>query len=270
MELTRHLDNLSKEIKSKFDFFEFDYIIDGDIIGLYLNLKKGIKIDIEFIQRIKEVFNLIKQYGFSDRYNYELIFSDDLGKSYYPDFERLNTVLNKKVRYISIIYYFTTNKTWQNEYKDNIQRVKTKLEEGSISINDFYKDGVFYFLIKDVRSWNTIRDINIQRANPYYIYLAKEIEGKVEILSIINFFIPKNHDVFVVNKVYTLPKFRRRGYSFILHKFIQDKTGMKYESNLEFTKSGFLHMLSNRERIVSESKNIMKYLIFFESFKSSI
>lgn len=267
MKLKNHLEYLSKEINSEFEFIDFEYTINSDVVFFDFKFKKRFKIDVDTIENIKKVFNILKKYGFSHTYNYELIFRD-LKKSYYFRFERIEGMLGKSITSINIEYDFSTNKDWINEYKEKIKAVDYQLKNNPDYINNFYNYDNYYFLIKDDRSGKLLNGADIERGKPYFIYLGKEISGEIKILSIIRFFIPKNYNSFVVDKVYTLPGFRRKGYSSILHKFIQDKTGMKYDSDLEFTKSGFLHMLSNREKILSEKLNKkMKYIKLFENFE---
>lgn len=264
--MRKYLNDLSKKIKSEFDFFQFDYDIEEDIVMITLNFKKRFKVDIEDIEKIKKVFNVFKQYGLPNNYS-SIVFRDSV-KSYYVSFEQIERMLGKTIRSIDIEYDFSTNREWHSEYKSNIKMTQYQIEKGLIDLDDIYREGDYYFIIKDGRSGKLLNSGDIEKSKPYYIYLGKEIDGDVKILSVINFYIPGNNNVFIVIKVYTLPNFRRKGYSFILHKFIQDKTGMKYDTKLEFTKSGFLHMLSNRKKILSEKLNKkMKYIKLFENFK---
>lgn len=56
-----------------------------------------------------------------------------------------------------------------------------------------------------------------------------------------------------MEEIFILPKYRKKGYSLVLNKFIQEKTGLAYDTGGDRTKLGFYQMLRNKRVLKYES-----------------
>lgn len=273
MTLNKHLKKLVSELKREFDYYLFEANIFGDDITISVNFKKEIEINNNFIEEIEKILTTLKKYGFMP-FSYGEVILNSFDKKYFVLNRDNLKRIDKSINSIDFKFYFGSNKKWEKEFKEMIIYMQNTIDNNRINIDnlesiiDDHKK--YYFLIVNKRTGEKINSIEksevVRKGRPIYIYLIHENN----VVSLIDFHISIKDNVFVVNKVYTLPSFRRKGYSYILHKFIQDKTGMKYDSDLEFTKKGFLHMISNRNKIISERifvKKNMKYIKTFESFE---
>jgi hypothetical protein len=82
-------------------------------------------------------------------------------------------------------------------------------------------------------------------------YLITKIRGKVKVVGGCK--ITLYPTKYRMQEIFILPKFRKKGYSLVLNKFIQEKTGLNYDTGGDRTQLGFYQMLRNKRVLKYES-----------------
>jgi hypothetical protein len=99
-------------------------------------------------------------------------------------------------------------------------------------------------------------DLNIHSMNQLLLVVKK---GRIvnKVVGYIDF--RSQETKYWTETTFVLPQYRKRGFSKFMDLFIQERTGLNYATDLDFTKQGFLKMIGN--------KKILKYESFISKIK---
>ena len=167
-----------------------------------------------------------------------------------------NYIGEENLSYISIKCSFGSFQGLQGDYLDQIKDLQDMFDG---------KDGYKLMTEEEIFSkfLNTFPEFEYQ-GNTYWLYgaykkdivsgkyyLITKIGGKIKVVGGCK--ITLYPTKYRMEEIFILPKFRRKGYSLVLNKFIQEKTGLNYDTGGERTQLGFYQMLRNKRVLKYES-----------------
>ncbi len=130
-------------------------------------------------------------------------------------------------------------------------RIKYKYETFDVMLqycpNFNYEGKEYWFLNSSL--YNQSKSIKEHESN----YLVTKINNTYKIIGLIKvLFKDKKYSI---SEIFILPTFRRKEYSFIMNKFVQEKTGLNYSTDSFKTKLGHYQMIRNKRLLKYESFN---------------
>jgi hypothetical protein len=249
LQLKKKFPQIKFEIKKESGEFGMNYVIN-------LIFPKSQIITNEDLNLIQSVLEVFKIYHFELSNVLEM--NAYLSKKFVTnigDIEKLNHLIGKKINRISF------SESYLELDEDEVINMKSALKslQNLIDEDENFLEVFENYIINGYECWF---EGEIEPSHSYLSLIVK-IDEKKHAVSRIHFYVTKTK--FTVISVYTLPKFQKRGFASILHKFIQDKTGLNYDTNLDLTKSGFRNMVSNKQKLKYE-KFDLNYLKRFQNF----
>lgn len=264
------------KLKNNLKQFDFELESSSSNYTIKLTPKKDMIVDDESIKIFKDFFKILEDEGVLNISDVMIQFGKKISRSKWATTpwkcqsfnseSDLKKIIGEKIHLVEIFVELADLEYHEtNNHKRNIDYIQNFLDNNTDLLYNIELN-----VKKDIKIGNTscLVERILHNDQNFWIVeydskliLVTEIENKLTAVSSIRYTL--SAESFYVVSVYTLPGYRRKGFSFILHKYIQDKTGLKYNTRLSLTKSGLGHMLSNRKKLISEN---MKHIKSFKNF----
>jgi hypothetical protein len=209
----------------------------GNPLSIYLNfrLKRGNQIDFRKFMRVND---------------------GKISNSIQSIKQMNNYIGEENLSYISIKCGFVGFEALEGDYLDQIKDLQYMFD-GKKGYKSITEEEIFSKFL------NTFPEFEYQ-GNTYWLYgaykkdivsgkyyLITKIGGKIKVVGGCK--ITLYPTKYRMEEIFILPKFRRNGYSLVLNKFIQEKTGLNYDTGGDRTQLGFYQMLRNKRVLKYES-----------------
>lgn len=219
-------------------FEELDYVLGNTISLDYVSTQKLTKYDLQFPVGRKKFFS-----G-----GVESIKDGE----FYSSRNELIKLEGEKIVNIEFVESWSDLEAWKvTEVKNDLAYYQRLIDSDPQFLDSFdtRKEGdrQYWFIIKPSNEFN-IKPWSMNKL----VLVAKLGEENPDAVSRISFRVT-DRGSYATDTTFVLPKHRGKGFSTIMDKYIIEKTGLKYSTNLELTKPGFLKMRANKKILPWES-----------------
>jgi hypothetical protein len=172
--------------------------------------------------------------------------------------EDMNDYIGEQnLSYIRIRAEFVGFEALEGDYMDEIKDLQNMFD-GKVGYKLMSEEEIFsrflnrypVFEYEGNIYWLCGGNYNKDVVNGKYTLITK-IAGKIKVVGGCK--IKLYSTKYRMEEIFILPKYRKKGYSLVLNKFIQEKTGRAYDTGGDRTKLGFYQMLRNKRVLKYES-----------------
>ena len=268
------------KIKKLYPDFNIEFVpdeVDGND-KINFNFDGKVEFDSKLADKFNEILEFLKQnhYEINNPLNVKIAFaiskSDDVNHKFwskvdwqrpYHKYRNLNATRNfsqfigeNNLLLVSFQCAFAPSDSLDDDYKEDIRDFKKEI--------DFLSDASRVVKLEEMLN----KAPRFTENNNEYWFLNSRNTGGGEIKPGLNFFVSKKNDKIVIigafklsfsstsysiGEIFIVPKFRKKGYSLLINKFIQENTNLLYNTKNLKTRLGHYQMIRNKRLLKYES-----------------